>query len=156
MIGDLVKIGPCDKYVGATAEVECIQSANEDGSYQRVFILDRGRVLHEVHSDDIEPIPLSDSLLIDNGWQVSHDAAEKKDTYMHPRFPLMLTQDKGQWWLVSYDTAAELMYILKVDHLHQLQHLGCTTGGHRINNIEHVHQLQHALHICGLKKKITL
>ena len=87
--------------------------------------------------DRIKPIPLTEELLIKNGWHRYYFGA--KDT-----------SDK-----------VSINYELKNDHTLFLCHYPdedcfCSTFGLKRIEFRYVHQLQHALRLCGIDKTIEI
>ena len=125
-IGNWVKVMEPDKYVGAIGKIQTLSSL--EGSYFTINIDDPnfGYLHIDVFCEDLEPIPLTEEILIQNGFP---------EDEWHGSFP----EDKNG-----------LFYIVLSFNKIFWEFNDC-----RIE-IKYVHQLQNLLRDMGIEKEIIL
>lgn len=92
-----------------------------------------------VSLNDIKPIPLTDEILVKNGFKKQEDVNEW--SYYKSK------DGKGQYmilWSMDYNYLEIGSY---TDEFGEFNRLG---------TMRYVHQLQHALRLCGIEKELTI
>jgi hypothetical protein len=136
MVGDWVAITEPDDYHGYIGKVKII---NNETGYITVFIKDGH--LHDVLIDDLQPIPITQGILRDMGFEMKCWSA-----LTNPHLELVGPDDE---YIIRAHLNGHhgLLYeFYKYDCV-----IACMT-----KQIEHVHDLQNALFNCGIDKEIVL
>lgn len=144
MIGDWVAITEPDDYHGYNGRVEIVNKVTQ---YVTVFV---PSTTHDVLSDDLQPIPLTDEILEKNGFKKEeHDAIIiTLKTYS------LDTSNGGIVLFVKPKGGYKAMYG-NMQNMSQNE-LFFGDGNFVCMNCNTVHELQHILRQCSIDKEITL
>lgn len=129
MIGDWVAIDEPDRYHGYNGKVVAIGGENR---YVTLFVPVTN---HDVFEEDIRPIPISEDILLKNGFE----EIKVEDIYS-------VYRDKDCDITPDVDDDCKLCWMLY-----------CGKNDHDANICLHfVHELQNTLRLCGIEKIIEL
>lgn len=122
MVGDFVNVNDIPLRVGAIRQDEL---GFFDNDYKIYWCSDD-------EFDRIDPIPLTEEILVKNGW----DFTKRK-------YGVYCDEDKRRDLELSRDEKDGFYWSINTDE-------------YEILRITYVHQLQHLLRLCGIKKSIIL